>query len=267
MRATEHGTEATVDRDEVSLFDTIGANPISVRAEHVDVRFRVYEEPQFSARKLVSRGFKGRRSVDVHAVCDVSFDVRIGEAVGIVGSNGSGKSTLLRSIAGVQSLTSGSIKVRGDVGLLGVGAALKPSLSGYRNVILGGLAMGLSREEIDEKMVEIIEFAGLGEAMARPMRTYSSGMKARLAFSISTLRVPDILLIDEALAVGDKDFRAKSLARLGEIRDQAATILMVTHNLNEIRQSCSRALWLDRGELVADGGVEDVLTHYEARTA
>lgn len=239
--------------------------PLSIVADHVDVRYQVYEEPNFSARKLVSRGFRSRQTIHVHAVQDVSFEVRIGEAVGIVGSNGSGKSTLLRAIAGLQSLRSGSIRVRGDVGLLGVGAALKPSLSGYRNVMLGGLALGMSEADIDARMDEIVEFSGLGEAMARPMKTYSSGMRARLAFSISTLKIPDILLIDEALAVGDKQFRSKSLERLNEIRAEAGTIMMVTHNLNEIRQSCTRAIWLEQGQLLADGEVEDVLTAYEQR--
>lgn len=240
---------------------------VSVSVDRADVKYRVYEEPQLSARKLMSRGFRGRNSVEVHAVQDVSFDVHIGEAVGIVGANGSGKSTLLRAIAGVQSLASGSIKVRGEVGLLGVGAALKPSLSGFRNVMLGGLAMGLTRQEIDAQMESIVEFSGLGQAMARPMNTYSSGMRARLAFSISTLRVPDVLLIDEALAVGDKDFRRRSLDRLDEIRTHAGTIIMVTHNLGEIRQSCSRAIWLDQGVLRADGAVDDVLGDYEGRSA
>lgn len=260
MRATE--TDAVSDADGRWPF-----GPISVRIDRADVRYRVYEEPYFSARKLVSRGFKARRSVEVHAVRDVSFDVRVGEAVGVIGSNGSGKSTLLRSIAGVQSLHSGSILVRGEVGLLGVGAALKPALSGYRNIMLGGLAMGLSREEIDEKMDDIIEFAGLGEAMGRPMQTYSSGMRARLAFSVSTLRAPDILLIDEALAVGDKDFRAKSLQRLDEIRRQAGTILMVTHNMAEIRQACNRAIWLDQGVAMMDGAVDDVIAAYESQSS
>ena len=195
----------------------------------------------------------------------MSFDVAIGEAVGIVGSNGSGKSTLLRAIAGLQSLESGSIRVRGEVGLLGVGAAFKPTLSGYRNVFLGGLAMGMSREQIDDKMEEIVAFSGLGDAMGRPMNTYSSGMRARLAFSIATLRVPDILLIDEALAVGDKEFRAKSLERIREIQAAAGTVVMVTHNLNEIRETCSRVVWLEDGELHADGPVDDVLPRYEAR--
>lgn len=239
--------------------------PVAVLAEGVDIRYRVYEDKAFSARRLVSGGFTGRGWTEVHAVKDLSVTIRVGESVGIVGSNGSGKSTFLRAIAGLQSLASGSLRVRGEVGLLGVGAALKPSLSGYRNVFLGGLAVGMSEDEIEAKLPEIIEFSGLDAAMGRPMKTYSSGMKARLAFSISTLKIPDILLIDEALAVGDKEFRAKSLAKLNEIRAAAGTIVMVTHNLSEIRQSCTRAIWIDDGVLRADGDVDTVLGSYEAR--
>lgn len=236
---------------------------LAVSARHVDIKYRVYEERFFSARELVTRGFRSRKSTIVHAVKDVSFDILVGQAVGIIGSNGSGKSTLLRGIAGLQSLADGKIYVSGEAQLLGVGAALKPTLSGYRNVLLGGLAMGLQRSEILEQMDNIVEFSGLGEAMGRPMITYSSGMRARLAFSIATLRIPDILLIDEALAVGDKDFRERSLARINEIRDAAGTVIMVTHNLGEIRQTCRRAIWLDGGAVVEDGDVEDVLEHYE----
>jgi teichoic acid transport system ATP-binding protein len=238
---------------------------VSVSVRSADVKYRVYQERSYSMRDMVSAGFKRNRSTIVHAVDNVSFDVHIGEAVGIVGSNGSGKSTLLRAVAGLQALESGSIKVRGEAHLLSVSGALKPSLSGFRNVLLGGLAMGLPREEIDAQMDDIVEFSGLGDAMGRPMKTYSSGMKARLSFSIATLRVPDILLIDEALAVGDKEFRSKSLERVNEIREQAGTILMVTHNLNEIRQSCTRAIWLEKGVLMADGDVDDVLEQYESR--
>lgn len=233
--------------------------------DQADVQYKVYEDRIFSMRDMMSSGFKTRRSTTVHAVKKVSFRVNIGEAVGIVGTNGSGKSTLLRAIGGLQSLTSGSVQIRGEAQLLGVGAALKPSLSGFRNVLLGGLALGMSRDEIESLMPGIVEFSGLGEAMGRPMVTYSSGMRARLAFSIATLRVPDILLIDEALAVGDKDFRRRSLARLNEIRDEAGTILMVTHNLSEIRTSCTRAIWLEDGVLKADGEVHTVLDEYESR--
>lgn len=237
--------------------------PTSVRVVDAEIRYRVYRDQFFSAREMISRGFRGRESIDVHAVKDVSFDVQMGEALGIIGSNGSGKSSLLRAIAGLQSLSSGLIEVRGRVGLLGVGAALKPGLSGYRNVILGGLAMGLTRGEIEDEMDSVIEFAGIGEAMSRPMNTYSSGMQARLAFSIATLRVPDVLLIDEALAVGDKEFRAKSLARIEEIREQAGTVIMVSHSLKEITDSCTRAIWLEMGELRLEGSPDEVVEAYE----
>lgn len=240
-----------------------GDRPVTaIRVNSAHIRYKVYAEPKFSMRLMVGQGFRTRKSIEVHAVQDVSFEVDVGESIGIVGRNGSGKSTLLRAIAGVQSLAAGSIQVRGQVGLLGVGAALKPTLSGYRNVMLGGLALGLSKSEIDSHVDEIVEFSGLGEAMERPMSTYSSGMRARLAFSISTLKVPEILLIDEALAVGDKDFREKSLNRLREIRDAAGTICLVTHNLGEIRETCTRAIWLENGQMRADGDVGSVLDQY-----
>jgi teichoic acid transport system ATP-binding protein len=237
---------------------------VSVSVQGLRIEYKVYEDQPLGFRELVSRGFKSRRSTLVRAIDRLDLEIRIGEAVGIVGSNGSGKSTLLRSIGGLQSATEGRVLVRGEPHLLGVGAALQPTLSGYRNVILGGLAMGMSREEVDAALPEVEEFSGLGEAMARPMKTYSSGMRARLAFSIATLRIPDVLLIDEALAVGDRDFRQRSLERIVEIRENASTVVMVTHNLNEIRQTCDRAVWLDHGRLRADGEVEDVLGLYEA---
>ncbi len=249
-------TEVLTDRASTSL--------VSVSVRSLDIKYKVYEDQVFSARELVGRGFRSRKSTIVHAVKNLSFDLHVGEAVGIVGSNGSGKSTLLRAIAGLQSPAAGAVFVRGEPHLLGVGAALKPALSGYRNVMLGGLAMGMSRDAIEEELDVVREFSGLGEAMARPMNTYSSGMRARLSFSIATLRIPDVLLIDEALAVGDQDFRTRSLARINEIRQKASTVVMVTHNLTEIRQTCTRCLWLDQGELVADGDVGEVIERYES---
>ncbi len=240
---------------------------VAVSIRDVDIKYRVYEEQFFSARELVSRGFRSRKSTVIHAVKSVSLDIAVGEAVGIVGSNGSGKSTLLRAIAGLQSLANGKIYVRGEAQLLGVNAALKPLLSGYRNVMLGGLAMGLERQEIVAQMDSIVAFSGLGDAMGRPMNTYSSGMRARLAFSIATLRIPDVLLIDEALAVGDKDFRAKSLAKVNQIRDEAGTVIMVTHNLTEIRKTCSRTVWIDKGTMRADGPTEEILGLYDRSLA
>jgi len=248
-----------------SLRSPISAGPLTaISAEHVDIRYRVYEERHSTAQGFVAGGLRKRRAIEVHAVQDVSFEVKVGEAVGIVGSNGSGKSTLLRAVAGLQSLESGRIRVRGETHLLGVAGALKPALSGYRNVMLGGLAMGLDREFVESSMDGIAEFSGLGDAMARPMNTYSSGMRARLLFSIATLHVPDILLIDEALAVGDRRFRERSLDRINEIRDQAGTVLMVTHNLNEIRRTCSRVIWIERGVMRLDSDVGSVLDAYDS---
>ena len=239
------------------------STPVSVDVRDAHIRYRVFEDQSFSAREWVSSGFKGRQAIEVHAVKGVSFQVHTGEALGIIGSNGSGKSSLVRAIAGLQSLASGEIAVRGQVALLGVGAALKPALSGYRNVMLGGLAMGLSRDEIEAEIDNVAEFSGIVDAMRRPMRTYSSGMRARLAFSIATIRVPDILLIDEALAVGDKAFRARSLERINQIREQAGTVILVSHSLSEITASCSRAVWLEQGDLRAEGTPQEVVAAYE----
>lgn len=237
---------------------------LAIVVRDVHVRYRVYVDQRLSARELFARRLRGRETVEVHALRGVSFDIHVGEAVGILGPNGSGKSTLLRTIAGLQSKDSGSVLVRSEPHLLGVSAALKPQLSGYRNVMLGGLAMGLTEDEVRDRLPEVELFSGLGDAIGRPMATYSSGMRARLAFSIATLTSPDILLLDEALAVGDRDFRARSLERVNQIREAAGAVVLVTHNLGEIRQTCSRALWLDDGEIVADGDAEDVIAQYEA---
>ena len=238
----------------------LGLAGLSVRITDLEVRYPVYEEITSTTHNRLGR-FRQRRSVDVHAIKGITADFMTGQAIG---SNGSGKSTLLRTIAGLQPKSAGSVHVRGEAHLLGVNAALKSELSGFRNVMLGGLAMGLSHDEVHSKMDELVDFSGLGDAMGRPMRTYSSGMRARLTFSIATLRIPEILLIDEALAVGDRSFRAKSLEKIREIQREANSIVMVTHNLNEIRETCTRVLWLDQGRVVADGDVETVLESYES---
>jgi teichoic acid transport system ATP-binding protein len=238
-----------------------GGLAISVRDLHV--RYKVYAERAFTMRRLVTGGFKGREVEVVHAVRGVSLDVRIGEVVGVLGANGSGKSTLLGAIAGLLPPAQGSVLVSSQAVLLGVNAALNSDLSGHRNIYLGCLAMGMSVSEIDARIHEVEEFSELGKAMHRPLRTYSSGMRARLAFSIATLQRPEILLIDEALAVGDRTFRAKSLQRVRELQANAGTVMMVTHNLNEIRATCTRAIWLADGSVREDGPVEDILEAYE----
>ena len=234
----------------------------AIDVKNASVVYRVYHDHRLSIRERLTTGRRSRQFTAVRAVRDVSFTVRTGEVVGLVGSNGSGKSTLLSAIAGLQPLASGSIKVRGDATLLGVGAVLDAHLSGARNVMLGCLALGMPREEANRRFVEIVEFAGLRDAIDRPMRTYSSGMRSRLHFSIATSVNPDILLIDEVLAVGDRDFRRRSLKRISELQKNAKVVVLVTHGLHQVRKVCNRAIWLEQGQLMADGAPEEVLRQY-----
>ncbi|CAM3898750.1 ATP-binding cassette domain-containing protein [Janibacter anophelis] len=200
----------------------------------------------------------------IHAVKDVSFVARHGESIGIIGRNGSGKSTLLRAVAGLIPPSSGRLWVSGEPSLLGVNAVLMSKLSGERNIYIGAQALGLSKAEIAERFDEIVEFSGIGDAVYRPMSTYSSGMGARLRFAISTAATPDVLMIDEALATGDADFRHKSAERIARIREQAGTVFLVSHSNGSIRQICDRVLWMDQGRLIMDGPTEEVLPQYEA---
>ena len=201
---------------------------------------------------------------DIHAVKGISFVARHGESIGIVGINGSGKSTLMRAIAGLIPPTKGSVYVSGDPSLLGVNAVLMGSLTGERNIMIGALALGLSPDEVHEKFDDIVEFSGIGDAVYLPMNSYSSGMGARLRFAISAAAVPDVLMIDEALATGDAAFRKKSKARIDAIRDQAGTVFLVSHSLATIESICSRTLWINQGKLVMDGPSAEVCAAYKA---
>ncbi|GGW20302.1 ABC transporter ATP-binding protein [Streptomyces capoamus] len=205
----------------------------------------------------------------VHAVKKVSFVAYRGEAIGLIGTNGSGKSTLLKAVAGLLPVESGHIFTDGQPSLLGVNAALMNDLTGERNIHLGGLAMGMSREQIKQRYQEIVDFSGInekGDFITLPMRTYSSGMAARLRFSIAAAKDHDVLLIDEALATGDRSFQKRSEARIRELRQHAGTVFLVSHNNKSIRDTCERVLWLERGELRMDGPTEEVMKEYEAFT-
>ncbi len=212
------------------------------------------------ARKLLERS---RRLRTVHALKGVSFTAYENDSIGIIGSNGSGKSTLMRAIVGLTPTSQGAIYASARPSMLGVGAALLADLSGERNVMLGGLALGLSAEEIAGKFDEIVDFAGLREFIQLPMRTYSSGMNARLKFAIATARDHEILIVDEALAVGDKEFRKRSEARIRAIRDNAGTVFLVSHSMNSIRETCNRVIWINKGVLQMDGDPEEVIAAYE----
>lgn len=213
---------------------------------------------EVGANRLFRRPFKTKvRSVD-----DVSFVVRAGESVGLLGANGAGKSTLLRLLAGSEQPTSGSVLARSQPTLLGVNAALVPSLSGLRNVELGCLAIGLSPEETREVTPRIVDLAGIGNAIERPMDTYSSGMASRLRFAINVAAKPDILLIDEALGTGDAAFAQKSEEIVAEIRRDAGTIFLVSHAAQTIEEMCTRAIWMHRGRIVSDGPAYETARRY-----
>ncbi|MFC5185846.1 ABC transporter ATP-binding protein [Actinomadura harenae] len=216
-------------------------------------------------RLATRRTLPGTR--EVHAVKGVSLVARRGEAVGLVGTNGSGKSTLLRTIAGLLPPERGRVYTDGQPSLLGVNAALMNDLSGERNVALGCLAMGMSPEQVRERYSGIVDFSGINErdefTIHMPMRTYSSGMAARLRFSIAAAKTHDVLLIDEALSTGDSGFQRRSKERIEELREQAGTVFLVSHNNTTIRETCDRTLWLESGVLRMDGPTDEVLAAYE----
>lgn len=203
-----------------------------------------------------------RRPVHVKALQGVSLDIHEGECLGVIGRNGAGKSTLLRAIAGLVPVDHGAVYATSTPVLLGVGRSLVSRLSGRENIVLGCLALGMSRSEIRERTEEIIEFSGIAESIDLPMSTYSSGMAARLKFAIASSVVHEILLLDEALATGDMDFKERSIQRMGELRDHADAVVIVSHSLSAIRASCTRVVWLDKGTVRADGPVEDVIDEY-----
>lgn len=234
-------------------------------ARGLNVIFHVYEDLNTGIRtRLLNREFR-RQKRPIHAIRDVDLVVREGESVGVIGANGSGKSTLLAALCGLVPLASGTVLARSRPTLLGVNAALRPHLSGRSNIMIGGLALGMRRTEVAERIDEMIDFSGLRDFIDMPMRTYSSGMRARLAFTVATAIDPDVLMIDEALAVGDDEFKAKSEQRIADLRAGAGAVMLVSHNTGEIRKSCSRVIWIRHGEIIANGDTDEVLDSYEDR--
>jgi teichoic acid transport system ATP-binding protein len=205
---------------------------------------------------------------EIHAVRGVSFIAYRGDAIGIIGTNGSGKSTLLKAIAGLLPPHRGGVYTDGQPSLLGVSAALMRELTGERNIVLGCLAMGLTPQETREKYDEIVKFADLKPGFIQyPMRTYSSGMGARLRFAIAAARTHDVLLIDEALATGDAKFKRRSKAKIEELRKDAGAVFLVAHNLDVIEETCNRVIWLDDGQIRMDGSPKAVISAYTEATS
>lgn len=243
----------------------------TVVVDDVHVIYRVHgggtggTSPVAALKRMVSRT-SAPNIREVHAVKGVTFTAYRGEAIGLIGSNGSGKSTLLRTIAGLLPVDRGAVYTQGQPSLLGVNAVLLSDLSGERNVALGCLAMGMSPEDARRLTPEIIEFSGInerGDFASLPMRTYSSGMGARLRFAIAAAKKHDVLLIDEALATGDRKFRIRSEQRVRELRASAGTVFLVSHSIGSIRDTCERTIWLESGVIKMDGPTDEVVKAYE----
>jgi teichoic acid transport system ATP-binding protein len=204
---------------------------------------------------------------EVHAIRGISFVANRGDAVGVIGRNGSGKSTLLRAIAGLLPPEKGAVYTVGHASLLGVNAALLDTLTGERNVVVCGLAMGMTPREVKERYQGIVDFSGVGDFINLPMRAYSTGMGSRLRFAIASARSHEVLLIDEALVTGDAEFRVRSRQRIEELRAQAGTVFIVAHSMAQIEETCNRVIWLEKGQIVRAGDdVPGIIDAYLAAT-
>lgn len=235
----------------------------AIEVENLCISYRGLKS--YSIKQNLLHG-KRSRAEEFQAVKNVSFRVEKGEIVGLIGKNGSGKSTMLRAIAGIFSPNSGTINLHGhSVSLLSIGVGFQKELSGRDNILLSGMLLGFSEEQIREHMDEIIQFSELGKFIDAPVRTYSSGMHSKLAFSITAVLETDIILIDEVLSVGDSRFKKKSYAKMKElISDTNRTVMIVSHETKTIRDLCSKVLWINDGEMVQFGDTETVLEAYDA---
>lgn len=237
-------------------------NP-AICVEHLFVSYRMVNSVSIKQSLVYRRGQKSRRIEEFQALKDVSFTVPRGHTVGIIGSNGAGKTTLLKTLAGVFQPDSGEVQLYSDsISLLALGAGFESDLSGVENVYLNGILLGMNRRDIDGKLQGIIDFADIGDFIYKPVRTYSTGMRARLAFSIASNIQPDILLIDEMLGVGDEAFKEKSSARIKEMINSDRTVVLISHNMATIKEMCHEVLWLEKGEVHAFGEPALVVDEY-----
>jgi ABC-2 type transport system ATP-binding protein len=239
-----------------------------IKVEGVSIKFPRTRVTLGTVEHSLMKLIKFKTSVDdsFTALNKVNLEVNEGEILGIIGPNGSGKSTLLRTISGIYRPDEGSIKSKGQITLMaGLGIGFNVNLSGRENVYLYGSILGNSNEVMSGLMESIIDFSGLNGFIDQPLRTYSSGMRARLGFSIASAVEPDILLIDEVLSVGDQEFRAKSMARILEIVEGSRTVILVSHNFGIMKKICSRLIMIDKGNIIANGNPEDVINTYSER--
>ncbi len=240
-------------------------NDIVIAADnvHVDYRFVRGVSIKRQCASLLTRAKRAPLVRRVEALRGVSFTVARGRTLGLIGPNGSGKTTLLKAIAGIFAPDMGSLEVRTDsVSLLTLGAGFQNDLSGRDNIYLNGLLLGLDRATLESRIEQILEFAGIGDAIDNPLKTYSSGMRSRLAFAIAVHVDPEVLLVDEVLGVGDESFRQKSKQRMEAMIRSHRTVVIVSHSMSTIKNMCDDALWLDAGRVVAQGPAVDVADQY-----
>lgn len=230
------------------------------------MRFRMNSDRILSLKEFVTTALRGKlRYAEFTALENVSFTVRKGETLGLIGRNGAGKSTLLKIISGILKPTAGSVECRGNVvPMLELGSGFDMDLTGRENIFLNGAILGYSEEFLKEKYDEIVAFSELGDFINTPIRNYSSGMLARLAFSVATEVSPDILIVDEILSVGDAAFQAKSKKRMLELMGGGTTVLFVSHSLEQVRELCNKAVWLENGRVKLYGDTDEVCDVYAA---
>lgn len=224
--------------------------------------YRIYDKPIDRLKESISMSKKSY-SKDFFALNDVSFSIKKGENIGIIGTNGSGKSTLLKIITGVLTQTSGEVEVKGKISaLLELGAGFNPEYTGIENIYLNGTMMGFTKQEMDKKIESIVNFADIGDFVNQPVKTYSSGMFARLAFAVAINVEPDILIVDEALSVGDMRFQLKCMKKMKDMMSSGTTVLFVSHDINAIKRFCTSAIWLNNGDCLASGDVDSITDKY-----
>ncbi|MDX2131185.1 MAG: ABC transporter ATP-binding protein [Planctomycetota bacterium] len=258
-------SDAALCEPETARVPPAGAREVALACRNVGKVYQIYERPQDRLKQALLRWTGRRYYHDFWAVRNVSFEVERGESVAIVGRNGAGKSTLLQIIAGTMAPTHGEVEVRGRVAaMLQLGSGFNPEFTGRENVYLSGAVLGISRAEMQARFDDVAAFADIGEFLDQPLKTYSSGMQARLAFAVSFSVDPDILIADEVLAVGDIGFQQRCVARLRQMRDRGLTLLLVTHSPDAVRSICRRALLMDHGQAVFFGGADAAVNQYLA---